>query len=313
MLMSAAMRALRGEMPMRVKRATEEPDENFTLRADGRLIWSGAPIACLQPGDHPLDPRVLLLPTDLIEPQDREALRRSLLARVGRLIRERLAPLYALEAAPLRGAARGLAFQLKERLGVVPRVAVRAQLGALDDATRTTLKRLGVRIGVDAVYLPALLKPAAIAFKTILWAAHHDMIDLVTAPSPGRLSIALDSAFPETFYEAIGYRVFGRIAVRADRLDRLAFEARRRARQGPFVVDGKMLSLIGCRKEDFTPLLSALGFRAVLTGDVPRFAEKQRGKKNGRKRTRGGQVHESAESTASPFAKLKELRLVRSP
>jgi ATP-dependent RNA helicase SUPV3L1/SUV3 len=312
-LMSAALRALRSEMPARIKRLLEEPDENFALRADGRVIWNGAPVAYLAPGEHSLAPRILLMPTDLVEPQEREILRRNISARVERRIRAQLAPLYALEDVALKGAARGLAFQLKERLGVAPRALVVAQLDALDAPARAALKRLGVRAGIDAVYLPALLKPAAIALKTLLWAVHHDMVDLVSAPSPGRLSVKLDPAFPQAFYEAIGYRVFGRVAVRADRLDRLSLEARRLSHQGPFALDAKVLSLVGCPKDDLIPILAALGFRAEAGEGTVHFVEHRRAKGGGgRERARRNAERAKPENAASPFAKLKELRLVRS-
>jgi len=310
-LMSAALRALRSEMPARVKRALEEPDVNFALRADGRVVWNASPIAYLAPGEHPLTPRALLMPTDLIEPQTREILRRNIAARVERQIRARLQPLYALEEAPLTGAARGLAFQLKERLGVVPRTPVRPQLDALDAAARATLKRHGVCTGVDAVYLPALLKPDAIALKTLLWAVHHDMVDLVSAPSPGRISIKLDPAVPLAFYEAIGYRVFGHVAVRADRLDRLSLEARRRSRHGPFEPDAKILSLVGCPKDDLVPILATLGFRAEEGEGALRFVESRRAKGNRwpKRRQRSAKRLER-EDASSPFAKLKDWNLV---
>jgi ATP-dependent RNA helicase SUPV3L1/SUV3 len=311
-LMSAALRALRTEIPARVRRCLEDADTAFALGPDGRIAWHEAPVAYLQAGEHPLSPRLLLLPSDLLEPAQREALRRHLAAWLERRIRAGLAPLFALEAAPLEGAARGLAFQLKESLGVLPRRVVAGQLAALDKRARMALQRLGVRLGADAVYFPALLKPAAIALKTLLWAIHHDMVDLVSPPPPGRLALHLDPAVPEGFYAAIGYRVLGSLAVRADRLDRLALEAHRLVQQGPFPVTPKLLSLVGCRAEELTPVLAALGYRPVPEGDGLRFAAKgrTRDRQHGRKRGR----HKAAQDAAvadSPFAVLKELRLVR--
>ena len=310
-LMTAALRALRAEIPARVRRCLAEPDEVLALRPDTRIGWHNAPVAYLAPGEHPLAPRLLLLPTDLLEPPEREALRRHLSLWLTRELRARLPALFALEAAPLAGAARGLAFQLKESLGVTPRRAVAAQLAALDRPARMALKRLGVRIGVNAVYLPALLKPAAIALKTLLWAVHHDMVDLVAPPAPGRLSLRLDPALPEAFYEAIGYCALGRIAVRADRLDGLALEAQRLARQGPFEATAKLLSLVGCRKEDLVPVLAALGYRRQPGEGEPRFAPKARGRQRAGRRARRLAREVAAGAADSPFAVLKDLRLVR--
>ncbi len=305
-LMSAAMRALRREVPARVARCVAEPDAAFALGPDGRVAWEESPLAALGPGDHPLAPRLLLLPSDLLEPKEREALRRRLAEFVARHIRTALSPLFAMDEPGLDGAARGLAFQLKEALGVLPRSAARAQLAALDRPGRAVLQRRGVRFGVDALYLPALLKPAPIALKTLLWSVHHDMGDIIIPPPPGRLSLALDPAVPEAYYAAIGYRVFGRLAVRADRIDRAAPEVRHLARSGPFVPSPRLLSLIGCRREEIAPVLAALGYRPQPGEGEPRYVTRRR-RKAGR-RARG----EAAAGTEdSPFAALRELRLVR--
>jgi ATP-dependent RNA helicase SUPV3L1/SUV3 len=305
-LMSAALRALRTEIPARVRRCIEDEDTAFEIGPAGKLLWRGAPIAYLEAGEHPLRPRVTLLPSDLLRPASRDELRRHAAERVTRRIRAGLAPLFALEEAPLEGAARGLAFQLNERLGIVPRRALAAQLEALDGAARRQLKRLGVRIGPDAVYLPALLKPAPIALKTMLWSIHHDMIDLVTPPAAGRLSVALDRGVPAAYYDAIGYRVLGPVAVRIDRLDRLALELERRAKAGPVVADGALGEIIGCRKQDLPALMVAFGWRALEGPEGTRYAPV-------RSRDRRGQGRSTAAQgpADSPFAVLKELRLAR--
>ncbi|HUI19196.1 MAG TPA: helicase-related protein [Alphaproteobacteria bacterium] len=313
-LMSAVLRALKTELPARVERCLADPNAAFELRADGRLLWHGAPVAYLEGGAHPLRPRLLLLPSELIAPQAREALRRHLAAELDALLRKSLAPLYALETAALEGEARGLAYQLKEALGIVPRAAVAKLVAALDGRGRAALQRLGVRFGVDAVYLPALLKPAPIAAKTLLWAVHHDMVDLVVPPPAGRVSLLLDPAVPAAYYEAIGYRTLGRIAVRADRLERLALEVRRRARGGSFADTSGLLPLVACRKEDLSEVLAALGYRRVGDNGEERFVRQGRGKaqsRAARRRKRAKAGERVPEPTDSPFAVLKELRLGR--
>jgi ATP-dependent RNA helicase SUPV3L1/SUV3 len=309
-LMSAALRALRSEIPARVARAVAEPDEAFELRGDGRVLWRGAPVAYLAAGDHPLAPRLALLPCELLEPAQREALRRHLAAWLERHIRAELAPLFALEAAPLEGAARGLAFQLKERLGVVPRATVAPLLAALDRPARAALRRRGVTIGMDSVHVPALLKPAPIAAKTLLWAVHHDMVDLVAPPPAGRLALALDPAVPPAFYEAIGYRVLGPLALRADRLDRLVTAAAKLARSGPFAAGPELLALAGCRRQDLAPILRALGYRLEAGDGEARFVPAAP-KRDGQRRARDRARKRAGTSADSPFAVLKELRLVR--
>ena len=305
-LLSAALRALRSEIPARVKRCVEDSDDAFEIGPGAKLLWRGAAIAYLEAGEHPLKPRVSAIPSDLLPAPLRDELRRHGAERVARRVRAGLAPLFALEAAPLEGAARGLAYQLVERLGIVPREAVAAQLEALDGAARRHLKRLGVRVGQDRVYLPALLKPAPIALKTMLWAIHHDMIDLVAPPAAGRLSVALAGSAPPGYYEAIGYRCLGPLAVRLDRLERLALELERRGRAGPFAADAALGALVGCRKQDLPALLVAFGLRAIEGEGGQRFALRRAHRRRGQDRPRATQAHAD-----SPFAVLKELHLER--
>jgi ATP-dependent RNA helicase SUPV3L1/SUV3 len=311
-LLSAALKALKSEIPARIRQCASDEDASFSLGPDGKLAWRAAPVAYLAPGEHPLAPRLLLLPTDLIEAPERETLRRHLSLRLERIIRARLAPLFALEAAPLEGAARGLAFQLQESLGILPRGTVAAQIAALDRTAHAALRRLGVRIGAEAVYLPAMLKPAPIAMKTLLWAVHHDVIDLVAPPPAGRLSVRLDPALPAAYYEAIGYLPRGRLAVRVDRLELFALEARRLAREGPFAATPKLLSLIACPKEELAALLSALGYRVEVGEEGQPFVSKSRRKSKRRAARRQHSADEpAAPASDSPFAALRGLRLAR--
>ena len=308
-MLGAAHRALRTSLPDRAKRCLEEPDEAFALRPDGRILWREAPLAVLQPGETLLAPRISLAAPDLAEPGLREALRRHLVGWLDRHVRTVLAPLHALEAAALEGAARGLAFQLKERLGTVPRHAVRAQLAALDRHARRVLRRHGVVLGIDSVYLPALLKPRPVALKALLWAVHHDMVDLVAPPAAGRMSVPLDPSIPPAFCEAIGYRAFGRIAVRADRLDRLARAARPLAAAGPFLATPALLALVGCTKAEIAPLLAAIGYRPQPGEGEPRYAFKSR---SPRARRGGADTARAAKRAAqSPFAALTVLKFGR--
>ena len=309
-LMSATLRALKTEMPARIARCLADGEEAFELSPQGRLLWRGAAVAYLEAGQEPLKPRLLLLPSELIPSPARESLRRHLAERLEAILRARLSPLYALEAAALTGEARGLAYQLREGLGIVERRTVSRLLAALDGRARAALRRLGVHLGIDAVYLPALLKPAPIAAKTLLWAVHHDMVDLVVPPPAGRISIALDPAVPAAYYEAIGYRALGPIAVRADRLERLALELRRRASGGILASTAGLLPLIACRKEDMAAVLAAFGYRKEAGDGEERFVRERRGGSSQRHDGRRARAN-AVKKGDSPFAVLKELRLGR--
>ena len=47
----------------------------------------------------------------------------------------------------------------------------------LDQPSRASLRKYGVRFGAYHIYLPALLKPAARALASLLWAQKQDNVD----------------------------------------------------------------------------------------------------------------------------------------
>ena len=202
---------------------------------------------------------------------------------IGEIINERLKPLIELSSAEdLSGMARGIAFRLKEGLGILERQAVADDIRALDQAARGQLRKYGVRFGAFNIYLPLLLKPAAGELRLVLWALKHageHNLTLDTLPEPpkaGRTSIPADPALPGAFYRATGYHLCGQRAVRTDILERLADQIRPliawkpgsgggtrpkgATGDGGFVVVPEMLSILGCSAEELGGVLRTLGF-----------------------------------------------------
>ncbi|MEX0697407.1 MAG: disulfide oxidoreductase, partial [Dongiaceae bacterium] len=171
-LMTAARRALAQEIPARLRRVEGDADDAFALTPAGLVTWHGVPVARLAAGDQPLLPRVEPLPSEFIEGPARERLRHRLALWLERWLRRRLAPLWRAREAALAGPARGLVFQLVEALGTLPRRAAAAQADALLPADRRRLAGLGLRIGTESIWLPALADRAAAALAGLLWAVH---------------------------------------------------------------------------------------------------------------------------------------------
>ena len=194
-----------------------------------------------------------------------------------------LEALFRLAAADdITGIARGVAFQLAEALGVLDRQKVAEEVKGLDQSSRATLRKYGVRFGAYHIYVPALLKPAPRVLATQLWALKHggsetkgfDAIQQLAAS--GRTSIAADPEIAKVLYLTAGYRVCGERAVRVDILERLADLIRPALAwraggvgikpQGAidgfgFTVTVGMTSLAGCSGEAFASVLRSLGYR----------------------------------------------------
>ncbi len=157
-LRAAVRRSLAKPVSARIAAIARAPDDAFTLDDDNMLLWRGAALARLAPGDSLLTPAVEVIASlELVDGGGREKLRRRLQDWLGAKLDQWLAPLHHARAAELRGPARGLVYQLVEALGSFPSAVARGQIGALEPADRKALARLGVRLGRDTVFMPAML------------------------------------------------------------------------------------------------------------------------------------------------------------
>jgi ATP-dependent RNA helicase SUPV3L1/SUV3 len=230
-VMSAALRVLRQDMPARLQRFAEAPDSEFDILPDLRIGWRGAAVAYLQPGPDILAPKIEVLPSDLLDGPGRETVRKRSADWLNGLIAKHLAELLAGRDADIGPAARGVMFQLAERLGVMPRHQIEAQLNEVDETARKALARLGVRVGIYTLYLPTMLKPAAIKVRALLWAVWRGLPALPPLPAEGRTSLDMAGRDDRDFLAAIGYLPLGGHAIRADMLERVAAAARRAVRE----------------------------------------------------------------------------------
>jgi ATP-dependent RNA helicase SUPV3L1/SUV3 len=282
-LNAAAQKVLAGEIEARATKLSQAPNEQIVLANDGALRWSGELVGRLAAGDDTLRPRVRILADEHLTGPARELVQTRLDLWLKTYIEKLLAPLFSLTAAEdITGMARGVAFQLVEALGVLERQKVAEEVKGLDQPSRATLRKYGVRFGAYHIYLPILLKPAPRALATQLWALKNEAPDakgvteLLHLAASGRTSIPIDKETPKPLYRTAGYRVCGERAVRVDILERLADLIRpalawRETMTTPkpdgafdgrgFTVTGAMTSLTGASGEDFASILQSLGYR----------------------------------------------------
>ena len=304
-LLTAANRVLRGEVVARARRLATEADEAFAIDARGAVLWRGDPVGRLVAGESALTPRVELRAGDFLDGEARERVRQRLQLFVRGEIEGRLAPLFAARALPLGGPGRGVVFQLVDALGCLAAADVAAPLKALDVPGRRALGRLGIRFGRETIYVEPLLSLESVRFRALLWAVRHGR---AVPPLPGARqrgkAIAVDPDLPPSFYAAIGRRVLGGLALRPDRLERLAVSARDRARLGRFIGDAELAAIAGVAPGELRGVLLALGYRAVIQEGDEFFISKPR--------RRGTPAHRGSASKPPredhPFAKLKELK-----
>ncbi|HEY8017294.1 MAG TPA: disulfide oxidoreductase, partial [Dongiaceae bacterium] len=306
-LLNAARRALAREIPERLARLEAAPDAAFALSAAGVVSWEGAPVGRLTAGEAVTRPRVDPLQSDLLDSAQRERLRRRLALWAEHFIARRLKPLTAAAAAPVTGATRGVLFQLIEALGLLPRRELSAQLPLADTKA---LGALGLRLGRESVWFPALASSGSLA--GLLWCIHAGR---APTPLPPRRppSLLRDPALPAEFYHAVGYRLAGSLAIRADALERLSQSARRLASQGPFLPVEALRQLVQCEAAALPAVIAALGYRSAEEEGELRFHAPDRkagGAKGAKRRGRRG-PRPQQQQPDSPFAALRDLKFTR--
>jgi len=340
-LLTAARKALSREIPARVKRLETDTDDGFALTDEGRIAWRGEHVGGLSAGASPLDPGVVVDGSDLLDGALRERIRRRLTTWAQDHLRGRLGSLFALAEAELPARARGLAYQLVEGMGLLRRRDVAQHLRALTKAERQALRRRGVHLGHESVWLPAALKPDAVRLKLLLLAVHRG-IDPGALSARRELVLWPDRATDDALCRALGYRRLlpprgGRakrgppVAVRVDALERLAGSLRKLGPAGTFTPTARLAAILGGDRRALATVLPALGYAHVPADRVAAFkpaadvrggneagASKQHGQGRGPSRRR--KPAKATEKPAKPaprrrpapdpdhpFAKLEEL------
>ena len=165
--------------------------------------------------------------------------------------------------ASLSGAAKGIAYIVFERLGSVPTFDVAHLARSMHESDKPILARLGLRFGVETVYMPEMLKPAQISLRGLLWSLHEEAFFDGAAPPAGRVAIDAIADVPDLYWLAIGYRRLGQRVMRVDMVERVAMLVRTAAREGQFKITEDMLSLAGATRVAMGLMLLDLGCRVV--------------------------------------------------
>jgi ATP-dependent RNA helicase SUPV3L1/SUV3 len=260
MVLRAARRALRAEMPRRVTLLESAPDDSLALTPDHRLTWQDAPIARLTRGSFRLRPTVQVLDSEFLDGAERERVRARLQAWLDHEIKADLAPLFAAEAmAQANPALRGPLHRLMESLGLIPG----ADEETLAASIRPQLRALGVRSGRFALFMPALLKPRAAAMRARLWALHQG-IPTPLLPSPALVSVPADRPdWPLGFAAAAGWVEAGPILIRLDIAEKIAGELGYRSRHSAAALPSGLASRLAIKPDRLPVVLRQLGFRVL--------------------------------------------------
>jgi ATP-dependent RNA helicase SUPV3L1/SUV3 len=259
LVLRAARRALREEMPRRVALLEAALDSAFAFTQAQCVAWENVPVAHLTRGPSILRPRVRVIDSEFLDGAQRERLRARLQRYVDDRVRTDLAPLFAAATqAEVAPGTRGPLHRLTEATGVLPGI----EEETLEPNLRRSLRTIGVRLGRFAMFLPAMLKPRAAAMRARLWALHHG-VSVPGLPDAGLVSLPAPSDWPPGFAAAMGWIEAGPIILRLDVAERAASELRWAAGHHGTAVPAWLGSRLSIKAELLPVVLRRLGFRIV--------------------------------------------------
>ncbi len=262
-LRAAGLAALQPVFNLRSDKMYNAPDAEFDVTQQGGLMWGSFAVGKLVAGADALSPVVEPFVDEEAGADVAEKVRRRLAHWIDRKITALFEPLMAMKNdETLEGMARGVAFQIVENLGVMPRSEIAADIKALDQDARGTLRKHGLRFGQFTIFQHLMLKPAPTRLRLVLWSLCAGLDDFPEAPPPGLVTIPAVIGAPDGFYARAGYRLAGDRAIRIDMLERLADMLRSENSRTGFEGNADMLSITGLTLEQFANLMAGLGYSA---------------------------------------------------
>jgi ATP-dependent RNA helicase SUPV3L1/SUV3 len=260
LVLRAARRALRAEMPRRVGVLESAAADAFALAVDHRVTWNGVKVARLMPGTTALRPRVQVLDSEFLDGAERERVRARLQSWVDEQIRTDLGPLFVAETlVQSNPVLRGPLHRLMESLGLIPGVDEET----LSPDLRRRLREIGVRSGRFALFMPLLMKPRSAAMRVRLWAVRQG-IPMPTLPNAALVSVpAHQPTWPAGFAAMAGWMEAGPILLRLDIAEKVAAELAFRSRKGPTALPSGLASRFAIKPDMLPAVLRQLGFRVL--------------------------------------------------
>jgi len=254
-LRGAVDRVVAPEISRRLAEIAANSDEQFSLSPSRTILWRGHAVGEIV-GGSPLAPQVRLDGEMGAQTARARAMRRleAFVAGVAAPAFVNLARLKAAtEGDALRGLARGLAYQLVEAAGALPRRDAEEFLRALYRSERRALRELGVRFGAFTIYVEDLVAPETKWIREIFaelaapnWRPGAGLADLRQAPAREALAFR-------------GLRALGQFAAPIESLERIDDLARTSDSRG-FALTQAMLAEFGWSASDGERILRGLGF-----------------------------------------------------
>ena len=289
-ILSAARKILPKEIERRVKELLMSDNAAFKFDDDGSILWQNNKVAKLTNGETLYSPKIIITNSEFLSDEQIKQIEirvnEAVEGNIENILSEAINlknPVLNFEqqkseieknnnvslttndnekklSESISGKALGIAYQVYEGLGSAQINNLSMSTVNLSEADKRNLARLGLRLGVETIYLPNLLKPAAIKLRALLWSVHNQDFPKDAFPPDGRVSITILPNVKKEFYRALGFVPLGNLALRADIAERLSALIRIEARNGQFRINETMLSIAGATKIQMEEILYDLGY-----------------------------------------------------
>ena len=300
-LKKAARQAIAPELMKRANRIIE--NGTLEINDDHKIYWLDNPIAYISKGKDYLNPKLELLVDEAIDVESREKLQINLEKKLHSLISTELSDLVNLSKSKFKNNyVRALCYQLFENNGVMKREMIHQMIKNISKEDRSSLRKVGIKLGRYHIFLPKMLKPGAVDLRVKLWKLFFPEDKKHTIPKSGLNFLKDESKKNNKFLLICGFENFGKFYVRVDILERLFLKIIENTKESIFKIDSDMINLIGCNKESFFKLLELMHYKPKNTNQnkYELFIYQPERKKN--KKT------SKKSSKSSAFDKLSELR-----
>jgi len=294
-ILSAARKTLPKEISRRVKELLMSDNAAFKFDNDGNILWQSNIVASLVNGENIYSPKININSSELLSDEQIKQIQLRIIEAVEGNIKsilseainlkdpafqniekkhfnnnqneEKSAEEEKLPIINLSGKALGIAYEVYEGLGSAKTSSLSMSINTLSDDEKTQLAKLGLRLGIETIYLPNLLKPSAIKLRALLWSVFYQNFPDHGTPPDGRVSVVMQPEANHDFLRAIGFVPLGDLALRVDIAERLSALIRLEARSGRFRITDAMLSIAGSTKIQMEKILYELNY--VKVGEEP--------------------------------------------
>ena len=233
------------------------------LEDDFKIYWNNSPIAKLISGKDYLNPNFELIVDDILEQNQKQ----KLIKFISKWLRDKIDTILKslIDLKNLKdknSSIKALAYRLYENNGVIKRESVIEYVKNLEQNDRKILRELGVKFGRYHIFLFKLIKPDAVALRTLLWKNYHQKYFNLKPPKFG-LNFLDNKNLNKNFMLLCGFEKFNDLYVRIDILERLFVQIinsdKKESKEIKMVPE--MLNLLGCNKENFRKLLKTMNYK----------------------------------------------------